>query len=191
MDVSYIISQYAQGLFLMSDDQNHLGWYSSDRHAIIPLDQRFCYPKSLQRVINQNRFTVAINQDFTAVCQGCANRDQTWISEDLISVYHRLHQAGWAHSFETWQGDHLAGGVLGIAIRGAFIGESMFYNIPEGSKVAMVKLVEHLRRRGYSLFDAQLQNPHLQRFGAYEMGEISYKVELKKALKFSCRFLSD
>jgi len=189
VDVGYAISQYAQGLFLMADDYDNLGWYKSDRHAVIPLDQRFRYPKSLQRVINQNRFTVAINQDFAAVCQGCANREETWISENLIAVYHQLHRAGWAHSFETWDGDRLAGGILGIAIRGAFIGESMFYNIPEGSKVAMVKLVEHLRRQGYHLFDAQLQNPHLKRFGAYEVSEILYKTELKKALKFPCRFL--
>ncbi|MGA1621687.1 MAG: leucyl/phenylalanyl-tRNA--protein transferase [Synechocystis sp.] len=189
VDVNYAISQYAQGLFLMADDHDTLGWYRSDRHAIIPLDQRFRYPKSLQRVINQHRFTVAINRDFAAVCRGCANRAQTWISEELMTVYHHLHQAGWAHSFETWDGDRLAGGILGIAIRGAFIGESMFYNIPEGSKVAMVKLVEHLRRQGYSLFDAQLQNPHLQRFGAYEVNESVFKVELQKALKSPCHFL--
>ncbi|MEY2985069.1 MAG: Leucyl/phenylalanyl-tRNA--protein transferase [Cyanobacteriota bacterium] len=189
VDVDYIISQYAQGLFLMADDDDQLGWYQSDHHALIPLDQRFRYPKSLQRVLNQNRFTVAINRDFTAVCQGCANRQQTWISDTLITVYHHLHQAGWAHSFETWEGDRLAGGILAIAIRGALIGESMFYNVPEGSKVAMVKLVEHLRRQGYCLFDAQLQNPHLKRFGAYEVSEIVFKAELQKALRSACHFL--
>lgn len=191
VDVGWMISQYAQGLFLMADDRQQLGWYSSNRHALIPLDDRFRYPKSLQRVLNQDRFEVAINRDFMAVCRGCADRESTWISAELITIYHQLHQAGWAHSFETWQGDRLAGGVLGIAIRGVFIGESMFYQIPDGSKVAMVKLVEHLRRQGYVLFDAQLQNPHLERFGAYEISEQDYQQHLQQALKLPCTFVPD
>jgi leucyl/phenylalanyl-tRNA--protein transferase len=104
-------------------------------------------------------------------------------------LYERLHSAGWAHSFETWQGEELAGGILGLAIRGVFIGESMFYRIPEGSKVAMVKLVQHLRERGFSLFDAQMQNPHLARFGAYTVNDKQYQKLLKQALDKHCRFL--
>ena len=187
--VETIIQNYAEGYFLIADESDQLGWYSSHRHAVIPLDERFRYPKSLQRVLNQNRFSVAIDRDFSAVCAGCAARPSTWISSELINIYHCLHDAGWAHSFETWQGDRLAGGILGIAIRGFFIGESMFYQIPEGSKVAMVKLVEHLRRQGFQLFDAQLQNPHLARFGAYEMDEIAYYNYLKEALKHPCAFI--
>lgn len=173
----------------MADGEEQLGWYSSNRRALIPLDHRFHYPKSLQRVLNQKRFKVAINRNFTAVCEGCADRQNTWISSGLIEVYHRLHIAGWAHSFEAWQGDRLAGGILGIAIRGAFIGESMFYRIPEGSKVAMVKLVGHLRRQRFTLFDAQLQNPHLERFGAYEVSEADYYPKLQQALQNPCQFL--
>lgn len=173
----------------MADDEGKLGWYSSRQRALIPLDHRFSYPKSLRRVINQERFDVAINRDFLAVCHGCANRDTTWISSELIEVYWQLHQAGWAHSFETWQGEQLAGGILGIAIRGAFIGESMFYQIPDGSKVALVKLVEHLKTRGYLLFDAQMQNPHLARFGSYLIGELEYQTLLEKALSLDCLFL--
>ena len=191
IDVDYAIAQYAQGLFLMADDHHGLGWYSSDRHALIPLDDQFRYPKSLQRVLNQNRFQIKINQAFTAVCEGCAARPETWISQELIDVYHTFHVAGWAHSFETWYGDRLAGGILGIAIRGAFIGESMFYTIPEASKVAMVKLVQHLQKRSYQLFDAQLQNPHLKRFGAYEVEEKAYKKQLEKALNYRCHFVSE
>jgi leucyl/phenylalanyl-tRNA--protein transferase len=152
------------------------------------LDDRFRYPKSLQRVINQNRFTVAIDRDFSAVVEGCADRDTTWISQELKELYHLLHRAGWAHSFETWQGDRLAGGILGIAIGGAFIGESMFYQIPEGSKVAMVKLVEHLRQRGFTLFDAQMQNPHLARFGAVEISDRQYQQILSQAVASNCKF---
>jgi leucyl/phenylalanyl-tRNA--protein transferase len=110
-------------------------------------------------------------------------RPSTWISPTLKEIYHALHQAGYAHSFETWQGDELAGGILGIVIRGAFIGESMFYRIPEGSKVAMVKLVEHLRHQQFVLFDAQMNNPHLQRFGSFLVSDRTYQELLGQALQ--------
>lgn len=173
----------------MADEWGKLGWYSSRIRALIPLDERFRYPKSLNRVLNQNRFSVAINRDFRGVCAGCADRPTTWISDELMDIYDRLHRAGWAHSFETWEGDELAGGILGIAIKGVFIGESMFYRIPDGSKVAMVKLVEHLRSRGFLLFDAQMQNPHLERFGAREIADKEYDRLLEQALSRRCRFL--
>lgn len=173
----------------MADESGEIGWYASRSHAIIPLNEKFRYPKSLQRFINQNRFEVAINRDFAGVCNGCADRETTWISSDLKSVYWQLYQAGFAFSFETWQGNDLAGGVLGIAIGGAFIGESMFYQISEGSKVALVKLVEYLRSRDFVLFDAQMQNPHLARFGAYEVTEKEYKKILEQAIQKSCQFL--
>ncbi len=177
-----IIQAYAQGYFLMANHEGELGWYTSQQRTLIPLDHRFRYPKSLRRVLNQNRFTVAINRDFKAVCAGCANRETTWISPELIDIYLALYKAGWAYSFETWQGDQLAGGILGIVLQGAFIGESMFFNIPEGSKVAMVKLVEHLRQQRFILFDAQLQNEHLERFGSYVVSEQDYQVLLQQAL---------
>ncbi len=190
IDIPSIIQGYAHGNFLMADDQQQLGWYSSNQRALIPLDERFRYPKSLQRVINQNRFSVAINQDFLGVCLGCAQRETTWISPELISIYMELNQAGWAYSFETWFEGKLAGGILGIAIRGAFIGESMFYSVPEASKVAMVKLVQHLRRQNFVLFDAQMQNPHLERFGSYVIDNRKYMGLLAQALDCHCDFLS-
>ena len=130
-NVAAIIEGYSKGYFLMANDET-LGWYTSRQRTLIPLDQRFRYPRSLQRVLNQNRFTVDINRDFAAVVEGCANRETTWISEELKTIYHILYQNGWAYSFETWKGDELAGGILGLVIGGAFIGESMFYRIPEG-----------------------------------------------------------
>ena len=187
INIPSIVEGYSQGYFLMSEDDG-LDWYSSRQRTLIPLDHRFRYPKSLQRVLNQERFSVAINRDFKAVCEGCADRDSTWISNELMDIYLALHQAGWAHSFETWQGDELAGGILGIAIQGVFIGESMFYRITEGSKVAMVKLVEHLRNRGYIAFDAQLQNPHLERFGSFVISSAQYKRVLYKAMIQDCTF---
>lgn len=181
-NVSAIIEGYSQGYFLMGDDDNNLGWYGSRDRTLIPLDGCFRYPKSLRRVINQNKFSVAINRDFQSVVDGCADRDTTWISPDLKEIYQELHHSGWAHSFETWEGDELAGGILGIAIGGAFIGESMFYRIPDGSKVAMVKLVERLREKRFIIFDAQMMNPHLERFGAYGVDDLEYQDLLTKAV---------
>ncbi|MBC7825108.1 MAG: leucyl/phenylalanyl-tRNA--protein transferase [Candidatus Parcubacteria bacterium] len=187
IDVPSIVEGYAQGYFLMADESgNDLDWYSSRERTLIPLDERFRYPRSLQRVLNQNRFTIAVNRDFKSVVDGCADRETTWISEELKQVYWALHQAGWAHSFETWQGNQLAGGILGIVIRGAFIGESMFFQIPDGSKVAMVKLVERLRERNFVLFDAQMTNPHLERFGSHVINNRSYRDLLRQALDRDC-----
>ena len=186
LDIPSLIQGYAQGYFLMADESGTLGWYSSRTRAIIPLDERFRYPTSLRRVLNQERFSVAINRDFKSVVAGCADRDSTWISTELQEIYWTLYKAGWAYSFETWQGNELAGGILGIVIGGAFIGESMFYRIPEGSKVAMVKLVERLRRRNFLLFDAQMMNPHLERFGACTVEEPQYQVLLRQALQRQC-----
>ncbi|MEO1395235.1 MAG: leucyl/phenylalanyl-tRNA--protein transferase [Cyanobacteria bacterium J06634_5] len=187
--IPHILQCYAQGYFLMSgEEDNTLSWYSSRKRALVPLDERFRYPKSLRRVLNQNRFTPAINKDFESVLEGCADRETTWISEELKTVYRNLHRAGYAHSFETWQGDELAGGFLGLVLGGAFIGESMFYRIPEGSKAAMVMLVEHLRSRNFSLFDAQIINPHLERFGAFEIDQDVYEVTLAQAMECPCQF---
>jgi leucyl/phenylalanyl-tRNA--protein transferase len=188
-DVAAIIRGYAQGYFLMSDESNNLGWYGSNERTLIPLDERFRYPKSLQRVLNQERFTVAVNRDFLGVVAGCANRDTPWISPELEKIYWLLYQTGYAYSFETWQGDELAGGILGIVIGGIFIGESMFFNISEGSKVAMVKLVERLRERKFLLFDAQMMNPHLARFGAYHVSGKEYEILLKQALPSPCKLI--
>lgn len=183
MDVGGIVEGYRRGYFLMDNGQG-LGWYSSPRHALIPLDQRFHVPGSLRRTLNSGKFEVHLNRDFLGVVEGCAHahRGETWISEELKLIYAALHQAGYAHSFESWHQGKLAGGILGIALGAAFIGESMFYHVPEASKVAMVKLVEHLRAKNFQLFDAQIINPHLTRFGAYEIGEEEFGQALRKAL---------
>lgn len=184
-DIEAIVQGYAHGYFLMADEQG-LGWYTSRDRTLIPLDERFHYPKSLRRVLNAQRFNVAVNRDFLGVVAGCANRETTWISPQLQQIYWQLYQTGWAYSFETWQGDQLAGGILGIAIGGAFIGESMFYQITDGSKVAMVKLVERLQQNSFVLFDAQMMNPHLKRFGAYCVSDREYQALLQKALQCRC-----
>jgi leucyl/phenylalanyl-tRNA---protein transferase len=188
MDIKTIVNYYASGYFLMANGETPLDWYRSVERAIIPLNKGFRYPKSLNRVLNRGQFKPAINMAFEDVVTGCAARETTWISDDLKDIYFALHRSGWAHSFEMWEGDKLAGGILGIAIGGAFIGESMFYNIPDGSKVAMVELVKWLRMRNFTLFDVQINNPHLDRFGAYTIDDELYQEYLTKAIQLPCRF---
>jgi leucyl/phenylalanyl-tRNA---protein transferase len=190
--ISEIVSGYRQGYFLM-DNGAGLAWYSSGRHALIPLDQRFHTPRSLRRALNSGRFETRLNADFPGVIEGCrkggrATRDGEWISDELQDIYLELRHAGVAHSFETWVDGRLGGGVLGLALGGAFIGESMFHSVTDASKVAMVNLVDHLRSRGFALFDAQVQNPHLARFGAFEVNEREYARLLPQAVKLEARF---
>lgn len=188
-DINSIVRGYSNGFFLMDDGHGHLSWYGTpEERTLIPLDDRFRYPRSLRRVLNRGQFHVRIDSAFERVIEGCADRDETWISDELSEIYRELHSAGWAHSFETWEDDCLAGGVLGIAIGGAFIGESMFFAIPDGSKVALVKLVEHLRDRNFLLFDAQLSNPHLSRFGSVSVASDDYMKNLQEAIRLPCRF---
>ncbi|MFS8908954.1 leucyl/phenylalanyl-tRNA--protein transferase [Synechococcus sp. OH2] len=189
MDIGAILAGYAQGYFLMADEETgSLAWYGTKQHALIPLDERFHCPRSLRPLLRSGCFQVRINRAFEQVVEGCAARPKTWISPQLKQIYLALHRAGFAHSFETWQGDTLAGGILGIALGAAFIGESMFYRIPNASKVALVKLVEHLRTRGFRLFDAQLMSPHLARFGAFLMDGRDYQELLQQCLRIPCHF---
>jgi leucyl/phenylalanyl-tRNA--protein transferase len=114
--------------------------------------------------------------------EGCAERERTWISEEIIEAYTALHRLGFAHSAETWRDGRLVGGVYGVAIRGLFAGESMFSRERDASKVALVHLVERLRVGGYELFDVQYTNPHLEQFGVVEIPRREYHRRLAAAL---------
>jgi len=176
-----------------------VGWfdqraYGTSLRALMPLDERFHVPRSLRRALNSGRFEIRINADFMGVVEGCATRgwsysSETWLTPELAQMYLRLHRAGFAHSFESWYRGELAGGILGLALGGAFIGDSMFYAVADASKVALVRLVEHLRQRGFLLFDVQVQNPHLERFGAYEVSPREYRRRLQEALARPVRFV--
>ncbi len=176
---------YAAGSFLM-DNGEGLRWYGTGRRALVPLGDELHVPASLRRQLG--RFELRLNRDFAGVLAGCRDRPETWISDELAAIYLRLHQGGLAHSFESWQADgegvsRLAGGVLGLVLGGAFIGESMFHRVTHASKVALVGLSRHLSRKGFTLLDAQIQNPHLARFGTTEVSAAEYRRRLGEALR--------
>jgi leucyl/phenylalanyl-tRNA---protein transferase len=185
---------YAGGSFLM-DNGDGLKWYGVGKRALVPLGsgltgERLHVPRSLNKHLS--RFEVAIDLDFAGVLAGCRDRpkDQTWISDELAEIYLHLHHTGLAHSFEAHQGGKLAGGVLGLVLGGAFIGETMFHSVTHASKVALVQLSRHLSAQGFVLLDAQIQNPHLARFGTYEIGGGEYRKLLKEALGADVELLS-
>jgi leucyl/phenylalanyl-tRNA--protein transferase len=174
-----LLSAYASGWFPMAGDDGVVRWYSPDPRGIIPLDG-FRVPSRLARAVRAGRFEIAIDRAFPDVIRACASveRDSedsgSWISEEIVQSYVALHEAGAAHSVEAWQGTTLAGGLYGVALGGAFFGESMFHRVTDASKVALVALVERLRERDFRLLDTQWVTPHLERFGAIEIPRAKY-----------------
>ncbi len=164
-----------------------IGWYSPDPRAIFPLDE-FKIFRSLRLTIKKGIFDIRINTRFEDVMRGCARRNETWISEEIICSYVRLHKLGFAHSVEAWKGGRLAGGLYGVAIGGAFFGESMFSEERDASKTALVALVERMKARGFQLLDTQYVTPHLARFGAREISRNEYLKRLRAAIATDCRF---
>lgn len=159
--------------------------------ANIPLDT-FHTPKRLKRTVRQDRFKVTVNQDFFSVLDACAapspGRRNTWINAPIKWLYSQLHLDGYAHSVECRKDDRLVGGLYGVAIGGAFFGESMFSRATDASKVALVHLVARLKSGGYQLLDAQFMTDHLSQFGTEEISSKLYHDRLSKALKVEADF---
>ncbi len=191
LDVLQWLNAYAEGWFPMANEENELHWYSATHPAVLPMDGTLHIPRSLKKILRKNRFHPTWNHSFGAVLDGCAARAETWINEELKAQYWKLHRAGYAHSFETWENGRLAGGVLGLALGGAFIGETMFTGIEDGGKVALVLLVDALRRGGFVHFDCQLLNDNTQRFGAYEISAEEHKAALASAIALGPRPLPE
>jgi leucyl/phenylalanyl-tRNA---protein transferase len=187
-----LISAYATGWFPMAVERG-IQWFSPDPRGIFPLDG-LRVSKRLARTVRQGRFRIEVDRAFVEVMRACAaaerDRDDpgTWISEEIIESYTALHAHGIAHSVETWVGERLVGGLYGVALRGAFFGESMFHRENDASKVALVALVDRLRRRGYALLDTQWTTPHLETLGAIEIPRKEYLRRLERALAIECDF---
>lgn len=178
-----LLRAYAAGIFPMAEsaDAGEIHWVDPSRRGIIPLDN-FHISRSLARVIRREMFEMRFNTAFEQVLSGCADRDETWINPEIYNLYVALHHMGYAHSQEVWLEGHLVGGVYGVALGGAFFGESMFSRATNASKVALAYLVDRLRLTGFSLFDTQFVTPHLLSLGAVEIPRSTYLDLLETAL---------
>lgn len=189
-----LLSAYSSGWFPMAVDDGEIRWYSPDPRGVIPLET-FHVPSRLARVIRSHKFTVHIDREFEAVMRACAETDRqdndpgTWISGEILESYVELHKLGMAHSVEAWHQDRLVGGLYGVALGGAFFGESMFHHVTDASKVALAALVDRLRTRGFRLLDIQWVTPHLEQFGAVEISRRKYLKQLADALSVTTKFV--
>lgn len=184
-----LLDAYANGIFPWPAPDTTLFWWSPDPRAVLPLD-RFHISKSLRRTLRSGRFTVSRDAAFPAVVDGCANRREgTWITPGMAAAYTRLHRLGHAHSVEVWDtAGALVGGVYGVTLGGAFMGESMFHRVTDASKVALAHLVAHLREQGFTLFDVQLPTAHLGSLGAVTVARDDYLSALAAARNHTAVF---
>ena len=188
--VDALLSAYTSGWFPMAVAPGDIRWYSPDPRGIIPLDT-FHVSRRLARSLRQRRFEIRVDTSFRAVIQACAAREDSdgdWIDEEIVESYCALHEGGVAHSVEAWQDEALVGGLYGVALKGAFFGESMFHRVDDASKVALAALVDRLRARGYTLLDTQWVTGHLAQFGAIEIPRRRYLRFLDDALKVDIGF---
>lgn len=178
-----LLYAYRNGIFPMADpDDGEVYWYAPDPRAILPLDGVHV-SKNLAKLVRRGTFEVVSDRAFEEVMRACADRETTWISEEIISVYSALHDMGYAHSVECWQDGRLVGGLYGVALGGAFFGESMFHRERDASKVALVHLVRQMRRGGFVLLDTQYSTAHLRRFGVIRVPRSEYESRLMRALR--------
>jgi leucyl/phenylalanyl-tRNA---protein transferase len=188
IDPDLLLEGYRLGVFPMAMNDNLIEWFSPDPRAILPL-KNFHVPHALRRLVRRKPFEVTIDKAFSAVIQACADRKNTWINREIIESYTRLHELGHAHSFEAWKQNSLAGGLYGVAVGGAFFGESMFHRVTDASKITLVALVEHLRARKFVLLDTQWLTPHLQQFGGIQISRSHYLRLLRRAIDLPRKFL--
>ena len=184
-----LLQAYAQGVFPMAEerDAGRVRFYRPDPRAIVPLDDGFRVRRSLAKRVRNGGFVVRFDSAFEAVIDGCRDprpyEDGTWINEAIRDGFVALHGRGFAHSVEAWRGDRLVGGLYGLAMGGAFFGESMFSRERDASQVCLVRLVERLRAGGFVLLDSQLQNRHMEQFGTEEISAAAYERRLAAALR--------
>jgi len=183
-----MLELYSRGAFPMADETGEINWYSPEIRTIIPLDN-YNVPRSLRKFMEKKDFEYRYSERQLEVIRNCANREETWISAELIEAYKRLIDLGYLHSVEVYSGGELVGGLYGIAIRGAFFGESMFSKVTQASKSALVKLIERLNSRGFVLLDVQYQTPHLEMFGSVEIPFTDFAALLSEAYKKDVRFI--
>ncbi len=183
-----LIACYRRGVFPMAESRGDAGFFIVDPEfrCVFPLD-RFHVPRRLARTLRQDRFHFSIDRCFAAAIDACAepreDSGDTWINADIRALYLELHARGFAHSVEAWVGGELVGGLYGVAIAGAFFGESMFSRATDSSKAALVHLAARLRFGGFQVLDAQFTTPHLTQFGAETLPRRVFHSQLSAALE--------
>jgi leucyl/phenylalanyl-tRNA---protein transferase len=184
-----LIDAYGRGIFPFFDEDSPILWWSPDPRAVFEMDG-LRVSRRLARTIRSGRFEVTFDRDFSGVIRGCARGpdEGVWITPDMIAAYTRLHRLGHAHSVEAWHDGELAGGVYGVTIGGLFAGESMFTRVTDASKVALARLMGHLRERGFVLFDVQFLNAHTASLGAVEVPRREYLARLRAAIRLPVTF---
>jgi leucyl/phenylalanyl-tRNA--protein transferase len=187
IDPELLLQGYRLGVFPMAMEDDSIQWFSPDPRAILPLED-FHVPHALRRLVRKKVFGTTIDNAFSKVIEACAKREDTWINLEIIESYTRLHELGCAHSVEAWKDGRLAGGLYGVAIGGAFFGESMFHHVTDASKIALAVLVEHLRARKFALLDTQWLTAHLQQFGGVEISRNHYLRLLHRAVDLPRNF---
>jgi leucyl/phenylalanyl-tRNA---protein transferase len=184
-----LLLAYRSGIFPWT--VNPITWWSPDPRAIFEFDH-FHIPRSLAKFIRKQPFAITRDRAFREVMQGCATpatgREETWVTPEFFAAYTRLHEQGHAHSVECWRTGELVGGIYGVSFGGFFAGESMFHRATNASKVALCHLVEHLRSRGFALFDIQMITPATRQLGAVEIPREEYLKRLKAAVRMDCEF---
>jgi leucyl/phenylalanyl-tRNA--protein transferase len=193
-----IIQAYQKGYFPMAHgSEGEIEFCMFSPRGIIPLDDRFVVRKSLRQKIAQANYRIAFDTAFEQVIRHCARHqaiddDEIWLSTEMIELYVELHRRGIAHSVEVWDDSgsepELIGGLYGLHFGAAFCGESMFSTRPYASQIALVALVEHLRKQGFRLLDAQMPSEHLKQFGLYEVTHKEYVKLLDRALAYPVKF---
>ena len=184
-----LLNAYREGIFPWSDTP--LTWWSPDPRGIIEMEN-FHVTSRLRRKMRQEKFSFTRDQAFADVIRACAEpseeRGETWLGDRIVEAYIEMHRLGHAHSVECWCEGVLVGGIYGVACGGLFAGESMFSRISDGSKMALTHLIDHLRERGFVLFDVQATNPHTELLGAINISRIEYLRRLREAVEMECRF---
>lgn len=184
-----LLHAYSIGIFPMAEhrDDPEVFWVDPKRRGVFPLGE-FHISRSLARRLRRSSYRATIDQNFTGVLDGCADRADTWINEEIRAHYITLHRRGHAHSQEIWDGDTLVGGVYGVILGAAFFGESMFSRRTDASKMALAYLVDRLKQTGFRLFDTQFLTPHLASLGAKEITRAAYHHQLEVALNNDADF---
>ena len=188
-----ILQAYRAGIFPMAAHRESADilWYDPPLRGVLPI-AGLHVPKKLRQTVKKRPYRITFDKAFPQVMQGCADtRPDTWINDDIIALYTALHHQGHAHSVEAWKDGQLAGGLYGIALGGAFFGESMFSTATDASKIALVYLAARLWRQGFELLDTQFTNEHLRQFGVCEISRGEYHRRLKQALQKKVAFNKD